>query len=160
MFIELPNIWIILGNVILIPTAHLFLSWLSIKLPSQWFLPPSSRQAPASLSLYEKCFHIKKWKKLLPDAAPLFEGFSKKHLVSTNRPYLLQFAAECRRGQFSHWAQWLVISSFIVWNPWPANLVILLYAAVSNLPCILNLRYTELRIYRFLDKKSPPTSPR
>ncbi|MFD2275164.1 hypothetical protein ACFSQZ_01675 [Rubritalea spongiae] len=153
MLIELPNVWTILGNVILIPTAHLFLSWLSIKLPSKWFQAPTARQAPSSLSLYEKCFHIKKWKKLLPDAAPMFDGFSKKRLASTEETYLIQFVTECRRGQFSHWSQWCVISSFIVWNPWPACIVILLYSGLSNLPCILNLRYTELRIYKFLDKK-------
>lgn len=154
MWIELPNLWITLLNVIGIPCAHLVLAILATKLPVRWFaretIAPMSR---AEIRLHQQLFLTPKWKQLLPDAAPWFGGFAKGKLTDTSPEYLHRFIAETRRGELSHWAQTLVIFSFIAWNPWPANLVIASYALLSNLPCILNLRYTRARLIRVLHKK-------
>ena len=81
-------------------------------------------------------------------------GFPKGSLQSTDTAYLQRFMLETRRGELSHWLQWFIISAFITWNPFPANLVILTYAALANLPCILNLRYTRIRMAHVLDKRA------
>jgi glycosyl-4,4'-diaponeurosporenoate acyltransferase len=155
MLVEFSNTQIILANCLGIPLAHLGLSWLVEQLPRSLFekdLPPSSNR---SHSLYRRVFFIHRWKHLLPDAAPWVSGFPKARLTSDDPSYLRTFIAETRRGELAHWLQWLVISSFIIWNPFPANLIILIYAVVLNLPCILNLRHTRQRLSRLLLRRAP-----
>ena len=150
MWIELTNTWIIVANVLGIPAAHIFISWLCTISPSDWFDKSPPKNSPKPHPAYEKLFLIRSWKHLLPDAAPWMKGFPKGKLQSTEPDYLREFMLETRRGELAHWLQWFVISCFIAWNPYPANLVILGYAALANLPCILNLRYTRIRIGRVI----------
>ena len=152
MWIELTNTWIIIANVLGIPVAHVLLSWLCTIAPARWFDKPLPKQCPKPHGIYETLFLIRSWKHLLPDAAPWIKGFPKDSIQSTKPDYLRRFILETRRGELAHWLQWLVISSFITWNPYPANLVILVYAMLVNLPCILNLRYTRIRLGRVLSK--------
>ncbi len=152
MWIELPNLWIALINIIGIPTCHLSIAWLCTRLPARYF--EKQKQASNSNSLiYEKIFLVRYWKSLLPDAAPWFNGFAKGSLSSTKIDYLQSFVTETRRGEFSHWVQMLAISLFIIWTPPPAHFIIIIYAVFSNAPCIINLRYTRLRILSLIGKK-------
>ena len=154
MWIELPNLWIILLNVIGVPLAHLTLAWISTILPTRYFTSTKNHSlSNLEIRSHHHLFHTRSWKHLLPDAAPFLGGFAKAKLTSTSPSYLLRFIAETKRGEFSHWAQLLVITCFVAWNPWPANAIIVCYAVLSNLPCILNLRYTRDRLVRVLDKK-------
>lgn len=152
MFVELSNFWIIVANIIAIPLAHLSIAWCSLQLPQTWFdtqKPPSK----SSVSFYQKYIFIHKWKHLLPDAAPWLGGFAKATISNRNPSYLKTFICECRRGQLSHWVQFFTICCFVLWNPWPASGVIILYALLSNIPCIINLHYTEIRLISLLSKK-------
>lgn len=155
MWIELPNLWIAVINIIGIPATHLLIAWWSTRLPSTWFAPrkslPTKKKAHP---IYEKLFLIRHWKHLLPDAAPWFKGFPKGSLQPTDPSYLRTFILETRRGEFSHWVQTIVITAFIAWNPYPANIIIIVYAFLSNLPCILNLRYTRQRLFALLSKRT------
>lgn len=151
MLIEIPPLWIVVLNVIGIPSAHLGISWLCSKLPESFFYKTKPRLASKTeIHCYEKIFHVRKWNKSLPDAAPWFGGFSKAKLTSHQPGYLRKFSAETRRGELSHWIQMIVIMTFVIWNPWPAYLVIIIYAIVSNMPCIISLRYARARINRLL----------
>ncbi len=155
MWIELSNTWIVLLNVIGIPIAHLSLALAATILPIGLF--SSSHDKPISdfeIFLHHHLFCTRKWKQLLPDGAPWLGGFPKGKLTDTSPAYLERFITETRRGEFSHWLQIIVITGFIAWNPWPANLVIVGYAILSNLPCILNLRYTRVRLVRVVSKKT------
>lgn len=155
MWVELPNFWIITLNVIGIPLAHVALSIAATKLPIRYFRSKNAhRSRPVELLLHSKVFHTRRWKQLLPDAAPWIGGFPKGKLLNTEPDYLDTFTSETRRGELAHWAQIIVIASYIIWNPWPANLVILFYAALSNLPCILNLRFTRIRLQRVLHQQA------
>lgn len=149
MWLELSNTWIVILNVLGIPIAHLSLAWLSTQLPCQLF-DRESQSNHKNMWLYEKVFRVKSWKKLLPDGAPWMGGFAKGKLESTEPSYLKRYIAETRRGEFSHWLQMIAIFLFVIWNPYPASIVIVLYSTFSNLPCILNLRYTRRRISRVL----------
>lgn len=154
MWLELPYIWITAINIIGIPVTHLCLAWISIQLPASWF---ERKHPPACMkpsSVYDNFFLIRRWKNQLPVAPPWFTGFPKNSLQSTDPTYLTTFIRETRRGEFSHWMQLIVICCYIIWTPFPANIIIIAYAIISNMPCILNLRYTRQRMLHLLYKQS------
>lgn len=154
MWIELPNYWIIILNCIGIPAVHLLISLWSNRMPANRFEPERfiyrSRPWESSGKIYPKIFLLPLWKNYLPDAAPWFKGVSKKNLNSKDIGYLRNFSIEACRGEFSHWLQMIALMGFVIWNPFPANLVIVVYSLISNLPCILNLRYTRARLMRVI----------
>ncbi len=153
MWIDLPNIWIAVINILGIPLCHLGIAWLSTCLPERLFHKETPDTSHQNGLLYEKLFLVRRWKHLLPDAAPWFKGFPKGSLDSTDHTYLKSFVSETRRGEYSHWLQTLLILLFVVWTPYPACIIIIVYAIISNAPCIINLRYTRLRILSFINKK-------
>jgi glycosyl-4,4'-diaponeurosporenoate acyltransferase len=154
MWLKLPDLWIILLNALGIPIVHLAIAWLATALPGSFFYRKTSNHRFLKIEksgwLYHRAFHIRKWKKYLPDAAPWFEGFSKANLKSTDLDYLKEFITETRRGEWSHWIQSLLIAVFILWTPMPGAWVIIIYSILANFPCILNLRYTRLRLLRVI----------
>ena len=158
MWIELSNLSIIVLNCLGIPAAHLLISWWVTRMPAECFRPESlcfrSRSWEFNDWYYRKGLFLPLWKQYLPDAAPWFRGASKKNLASRDLNYLRDFAVETCRGEWAHWLQLIVISSFIAWNPFPANVIIIAYSFVTNLPCILNLRYTRVRLLRVISRKS------
>lgn len=161
MWLELSNFWVAVLNVIGIPAAHFGLSWWFTRMPAAWFRPggvPFRAWPGESSGFYERVFRIKSWKHLLPDAAGWFGGFAKRRLRGRDPGYLLLFQIETCRGEAAHWAQWIVISGFVVWTPWPWALVLPVYAALSNLPCILLQRHNRLRLDKVLegDHSRPP----
>ena len=158
MWLDFSNLTIVLLNCLGIPAIHLGIAWLCEQIADERFVTPFPDDIPKPGNFYEKYFLIRRWKHLLPDGAPWFNGFPKKKLKSTEPAYLRKFILETRRGEFSHWLQWIMITTFIAWNPFPANLVIIVYAAASNVPCLLNLRHTRQRLIPCLLYTSP--SPR
>ena len=159
MFIELPAAWLYGVNIGGILCAHLGLSWLATRLPSSFFERHRRLFATAAweATCYERCLRVRAWKHLLPDAAGWFGGFPKKKLLASDPAYLLAYSRETCRGEFSHWCQMTVIAGFIAWTPWPALLIILAYSLASNLPCIVNLRYTRLRLARLPERPCAQT---
>ena len=153
MWIELSYLTITLLNCLGIPAVHLGIAWWTEQLDDRRFIRPLPENARNPGQIYERLFLIKKWKHLLPDGAPLFNGFPKKKLQSTEPAYLRKFVLETRRGEFSHWVQWILITGFIAWTPFPASIVIIVYAAFSNVPCLINLRHTRTRLIPVLIKQ-------
>lgn len=157
MWIELSNQWIIILNCIGIPAVHLLISWWSNRMLSTHFAPEGLLYRPRPWEsnewIYRKVFLLPLWKEYLPDAAPWFKGAQKKKLDSKDFDYLRDFAVETCRGEFSHWFQLIALLGFVIWNPFPANIVIIIYSLLSNLPCILNLRHTRARLMRVIRKK-------
>lgn len=153
MWLEFSNVTITLLNCLGIPAVHLAIAWLFEQFADRRFIRPFPAVAPKPNDFYEKYFFIRRWKHLLPDGAPWFNGFPKKKLQSTEPDYLRKFILETRRGEFSHWVQWILITAFIAWNPFPANLVIMAYAFASNAPCLVNLRHTRQRLIPVLIKQ-------
>jgi glycosyl-4,4'-diaponeurosporenoate acyltransferase len=153
MWLDLSTTWVGVLNVVGIPAAHLGLSWAFTRMPGSWFRPsrfPFARCPGESPEVYDRWIRVKSWKDRMPDAAGWFGGFPKAVLRSRDPAYLERFRIETCRGEAAHWAQWVVISGFMVWTPWPWALVLPVYAAASNLPCILLQRRNRLRIGRVL----------
>lgn len=154
MWIEVSNLWIAIINCLGIPAAHLLVSWGTSRLPTASFRPAGflfrTRSWERSGFLYERVFQTRCWKDRLPDAGPWFQGFSKANLRSTKPAYLRTFITETCRGELSHWLQIIAINCFLIITPYPAGLVIIGYSLLSNLPCIINLRYTRIRLQKIL----------
>ena len=155
MLLELSALWVVLLNVVGIPAIHLGLSALFLRLPADWFRPgffPFREQRwECGGRTYERFLAVRSWKRFLPDGASWLGGFAKAGLRARDRAYLETFRTESCRGEAAHYAQVPGILLTLVWNPWPvAALVIVGYALLSNIPCIIVQRYTRLRLNRLL----------
>lgn len=156
MWLELSNLWIVILNALGIPAIHLGISWWFTKLDRDRFHPDSwlyrGRSWEAGGRIYQTLFQIRRWKHLLPDAAPWFDGFAKGKLGDKDPVYLRAFIAETCRGEAAHYAQIPGILLTLIWNPWPvAAIVMIVYAFASNLPCLLLQRFTRARLRGLLE---------
>lgn len=156
MWLELPNLWIAVLNLVAIPAIHLGISWWFTRLDSRHFDPDSwlyqIRHWEEGGAIYQTLFKIRRWKAILPDAAPWFDGFAKRELKTQEPAHLRTFILETCRGEAAHWAQIPGLLLTLVWNPWPgAAVVMFCYAFASNLPCLILQRFTRARLIRFLE---------
>lgn len=131
---------------------HLGAGYVAQRLPGRLFadVPLVSREYgwEDSGQLYER-LGIRCWKDHLPEAGAFLRGgFPKRHLQSGDPVYLGQFALETCRAECSHWLTWSLALTFFAWNPWEVGVVMLIYGAASNLPCILVQRYNRIRLRR------------
>lgn len=155
MLIELPIAWVIVLNVAGWPVIQFGLAWAFTQMPVNWFKPPAAGAWEQSGRFYERVFGIKRWKDRLPDAARWFGGgFAKSTLAGLDSDYLSRFIRETWRGELCHWCALGFIPLFFLWNPLWADLIMVSYAVVANLPCILAQRYNRLRFRRLLARRS------
>ena len=164
MFLELSNLWIVILNVIGIPAIHFGVSWIYTRLPQDRFSPRSflfrARSWEEKGAIYQRIFRIRQWKGKIPDAAPWFDGFAKGSLGKKDPEYLRQFIQETCRGEAAHYAQIPAILLTLLWNPWPvAAIVMIVYAFLSNLPCILLQRFTRARMRYLLAQVEAQKGP-
>jgi len=100
---------------------------------------------------YESIFNIKKWKRWLPDGAEVsHKAFKKKHLQNADSAYIQVFILETCRAEILHWIIFLFGFIFFIWNPWYVGIIMIVYAGITNLPCILTQRYNRIRLKRLL----------
>jgi glycosyl-4,4'-diaponeurosporenoate acyltransferase len=75
-------------------------------------------------------------------------------MTSSNPEYLSKFIIETGRAEIVHWIVILFSPVFFIWNyPW-AGWVMIIYAIIANLPCILAQRYNRIRFKRMISKNS------
>jgi glycosyl-4,4'-diaponeurosporenoate acyltransferase len=102
---------------------------------------------------YERHVAIKRWKGHLPEAGGLFrDGFSKRSLRSASVDQLERFVVETRRAEVTHWILVAAGPFFVLWNPWGLALVMVAYAVVANVPCLVIQRYNRARLLRVLER--------
>jgi glycosyl-4,4'-diaponeurosporenoate acyltransferase len=159
VLIELPTIWLIVVNVLAWLVIHLGVAWAGTQLRAERFSPQSwicrARRWEGGGRFYEKVFGVKLWKDRLPDGAALFRGgFRKKQLNARDPQYLARFVRETCRGEIVHWVVLSAAPVFFLWNPPWAGAVMIFYAVIANLPCILAQRYNRLRLTRLMEKRS------
>jgi glycosyl-4,4'-diaponeurosporenoate acyltransferase len=138
---------------------HLGVVFVMIRVKSDRFKPDSwlfrGRDWEKEGRVYQEVLRIKKWKKHLPDAAPLLGrlGFSKKRLRGRNQTYLQAFLLETCRAELTHWVLILFGLLFFLWNPFWVGWFMIFYAAVENLPLIFAQRYNRYRLKASLLKR-------
>jgi glycosyl-4,4'-diaponeurosporenoate acyltransferase len=153
--IELPLGWIIGLNLAGWPVIQFGLAWAFTRLPVRWFNPGRGHGWELGGRFYERVLGIKRWKDWLPDAARWFGGgFAKRDLAANDPDYLRRFIRETWRGELCLWFALGYAPVFFLWNPWWADLVMVGYALLANLPCILVQRYNRLRLGRLLARQA------
>ena len=153
MLVHLPTAITILIDIAAWFVIHMGVSYIMARQPLASFSPNSwlyrKRKWERNGRLYEKLFRLKSWKKKLPDGAAIFKnGFEKKHLKETNQDYLDSFIRETCRAELTHWIVFLFGPLFLIWNLWWVGIVMILYAALANIPCIITQRYNRIRLRR------------
>jgi glycosyl-4,4'-diaponeurosporenoate acyltransferase len=153
--IELPTSWVIALNIAGWPVIQLALAWAFTRMPAPWFSPTAACRWEQRGRFYERVLGIKSWKDRLPDAARWFSGgFAKGQLAGADTDYLRRFVCETWRGELCHWAALACAPLFFLWNPWWADVIMVSYGLIANLPCILAQRYNRLRLQRLLARRS------
>ena len=148
--------WLVITlDVVLWFVIHMGMSWLAEQIPSRHFehdvFPYKTYAFEKNGVFYEKVVLIKAWKKYLPDGAKLFKsGFSKKALRATDPEYLRRFITESRRAEAAHLMQIAPVGLFFLFNEVWVGWIMVLYAILANLPCIITQRYNRPRFMRLL----------
>lgn len=106
--------------------------------------------------LYDRLFRVRKWKQWLPDGGAVWKkrGFKKRRLLNFSDDYLKQFLIESVRGELTHWLAILPFWVFGFFTTPGVVWVMLLYALLVNVPCIIAQRFNRPRVQRLLHKKS------
>jgi glycosyl-4,4'-diaponeurosporenoate acyltransferase len=102
---------------------------------------------------YERHLRIKTWKGRIPETGSRGGGIPKRHLPGRDRVALERFAAECRRGERTHWTIAAAGPAFMIWNRNSDALAIAMANAAGNTPCLAILRYNRARIVATLQRR-------
>ena len=158
MLIEISTAWLVVVNILAWLVLHLGVAWLGTRLPVSLFAPGQwlyrLRPWEDDGRVYDRLFRIKQWKDRLPDGAALFAGgFRKAGLRDVTAEYLDRFVNETCRGEAVHWVVLLSGGLFFLWNSWRVGLIMVAYAVIANMPCILAQRYNRRRLARIVARK-------
>lgn len=161
MAFDLPTLPTILLDVAAWLIIHIGVSYFMTHVPLSLFDTGfwlyEQRKWEQGGKIYVRVFRLKKWKKRLPDGAALFKkGFKKKHLKGLEGAYLDSFIRETCRAELTHWIMFLLSPVFFIWNPWYVGIVMIVYAALANMPCIIIQRYNRIRLKRVFAKRTAP----
>ncbi|ANE48976.1 hypothetical protein SY83_16595 [Paenibacillus swuensis] len=100
---------------------------------------------------YERYLLVKMWKSKLPDGSRLFrDGFAKKEMRGNHKDYFRRFVIETRRGELAHFLAMLPAPVFFLWSDSVTGMIMIFYAIVINLPCIVAQRYNRIRFNRLV----------
>ncbi len=103
---------------------------------------------------YKDVLFVHKWKHLLPDGARVQRNaFPKKRFRRADADYLHQFIIETCRAELTHWLAILPFWVFGFWSPAYVVWIMLGYALIVNLPCIIVQRYNRPRLVNVLTIK-------
>jgi glycosyl-4,4'-diaponeurosporenoate acyltransferase len=157
--IILPSGWTILLCFVVWPILQITAALICFILPD-WIFSPNAfffrtQRFEKQGRVYDRVFRVSRWKHLLPDGGMVWKkrGFKKKHLESFSQENLNRFLVESARGELTH-----LLAIFPFWVFWfftPPNVpwIMLVYALLVNLPCIIAQRYNRPRVQRLLNKK-------
>jgi glycosyl-4,4'-diaponeurosporenoate acyltransferase len=157
--IHLPTFWTVVVDIIAWFVIHMGVVYVMVRIHLRRFDPESllcrSRKWERDGHLYQDVFKIRKWKKYLPDGAPVLgkNGFPKSKLGSRQRDYFETFLEETCRAEWTHWVIMLFAPLFFLWNSFTVGFIMIFYAAAENLPLIMAQRYNRCRFRRVLGRE-------
>ena len=156
MLFHLPRVWVIILDIVMWVVIHMGVSYIVTRMPVRYFNPEAwlykKRRWEREGRIYEALFQVKTWKGLLPDGAAIFKGgFTKKTLGKSDTAYLQRFLKETCRGELAHWITFLCSPIFFLWNLWWVGFIMIGYALIVNMPCIITQRFNRIRLRRILE---------
>lgn len=149
----------ILLCVILWGIIHAGTVLICIYLPERFFNPSlflyRTRKFEHNGEFYQKVFKVRSWKGLLPDGGAAWrkKGYKKKNLKDLSTENLSRYLMESARGELTHWMAMSLFWVFGFFTPFYVLFMMIAYALILNLPCIIAQRYNRPRIRRILEKK-------
>lgn len=150
---------LIVINALAWAAAQLSLAWLAERFDAE-------RLARSGILFHPKPWEpnfyralgVRFWKGSLPNGGPWVGGrFSKSRLERRDPIYLRKFAVESYRGEVAHWGMIACLPFFFLWNPFKAWPILLGYAFMANMPCIITQRYNRFALLSILARKSKLT---
>ena len=157
--IHLPTFWTVVVDILAWFVIHMGVVYVMVRIPLKRFDPEGplcrSRKWERDGRLYQDVFKIRKWKKHLPDGAPVFgeNGFPKSTLSSRQKHYFETFLGETCRAEWTHWIIMLFAPLFFLWNSSTVGFIMIFYAAAENIPLVMAQRYNRCRFKRVLGKE-------
>ncbi len=157
--IFLPDVLTIILCFIVWPVLQVGAALICLNLPDRWFSPNSSFFHAHAFEkdgrIYDRVFRVTRWKHLLPDGGMVWKkrGFRKKKLESFSEENLNRFLVESSRGEMTHWLAIFPFWVFWFFTPPIVPWIMLFYALLVNLPCIIAQRYNRPRVQRLLIRK-------
>jgi glycosyl-4,4'-diaponeurosporenoate acyltransferase len=116
--------------------------------PESWLYRGRSWEREGKI--YKTFLGVRKWKRVLPDGAAVFKsGFRKKHLRNQDSVYMHRFIIETCRAELAHWVIFVFSFVFFIWNDWWIGMIMIAYALIVNIPCVIAQRYNRARLKRF-----------
>ena len=156
--IFLPKLWTILLCIPVWGILQVGAALACLRLPDRFFAPPvrffKGYAFERDGQIYELLFKVSSWKHLLPDGAAAWKkrGYLKKNLTDYTVENLDRFLVESARGEATHWLAILPFWIFGFFAPPEVIWLMLGYALVINLPCIIVQRYNRPRIARLRER--------
>ena len=136
---------------------HLSIGFASSKIPlsklhpEHWFFQTFKWEKGGTI--YDKIFHVRSWKKLIPNGSAVYKGaFSIKNLPTNDPAYLGRWLKESVRAEICHYLMIIPGFFFFLWNNVLMGWLMLAYAFLNNLVPIVLQRYNRPRMRKLLAK--------
>ncbi len=158
--IILSDVWTIYLCFLVWPVLQVSAVLICLHLPDRFFSPDSFLYRAHGFEkngrIYDRIFHVSRWKHLLPDGGTVWKKreFKKKKLESFSEENLTQFLIESTRGEAIHWLAIFPFWLFWFFTPPMVPWIMLAYALLINMPCIIAQRYNRPRVQRLLKRKN------
>lgn len=154
----LPRPYAIALCFLLWAVIQLLVSYVCLKIPNRYFNPTkfpfTSFAFEQEGAFYRKWLLVHKWKKYLPDGGALMGAeFHKKNLEHVTHANLRRFMIESCRAEMTHFYAILPFWLFGFIAPPEVIWIMLVYALVLNMPCIIAQRYNRPRIKILMKKR-------
>ncbi len=153
----------ILVDILAWVVIQLGIGYLSSKIPldqldpDQWFFQTFAWEKGGEI--YQKLFHVRSWKHLIPNGSALYLGaFSIKNLPTRDPAYLERWLKETIRSEICHWRMIIPSVFFFLWNNVVLGWVMVAYALLSNLVPIILQHYNRPRMRKLLAQLERKTS--
>lgn len=144
-------------DIIIWVIIHLCLGYCSSKIPLNWlntdnpFFQTFSWEKGGQI--YQKLFHVRSWKRFIPNGSRLYRGaFSINNLPTNDTVYLERWLKESIRAEICHWMMIPPGFFFFLWNNVAVGWAMVAYAFLNNLIPIIMQRFNRPRIRMFLVK--------
>lgn len=109
--------------------------------------------------IYQELFHVRSWKRYIPQGSKLFHGFSLQNLPSMDLAYLRLWLQESCRGEFCHWMMIWPSIFFFLWNSTLGGWLMVAYALLVNFFPIVEQRFNRPRVRHYLEQTNQVARP-